>query len=138
MGMTWEQSVKAIAAKLKESYAIAKSSDKGRFECCCCMQFLSMKMFSHVDGYIPRDPTMRKILEGKGTIASYVVCLECARLPEELMMLKVEKTLVSKGLLRDDLKPLDAPGGHSPGHQKHKHGPDCRHGQGGGQMLRNN
>ena len=114
MGMTRDQAMKAMVAKHKEALARSKS-----FRCCCCDLIFPREMASHVDAYVPRDPMMKKLVEGTlGNLATYVVCQECARLPEETMMLKVEKNLVANGLLRKDLKPLDAPGGHSPGHQK--------------------
>lgn len=74
---------------------------------------------------------MQRLVPGEN-IATYVVCKECARMPEKTMLLKVEQSLVKNGLLRTDLKRLSDPGGHSPGHQpKHRHGPNCNHGKTG-------
>lgn len=125
MGMTRAQAVAGMIKRHREVLDRATN-----FRCCCCEGIYERKDASHVAAYSPQNEMMEKIVPGYN-IATYVVCQECARLPEKVMFMKVEQYLIKNGgLLRTDLKPLDAPGGHSPGHQPHKHGPDCSHGKG--------
>jgi len=112
MGMTRSKAVEVMIGRHREALAQAKL-----FRCACCEQVLSVKEASHVDAYVAHDPVMKQAVP-KENIATYVICQECARMPEATVRLKVERYLVANGLLQKDLKPLDAPGGHSPGHQK--------------------
>ncbi len=111
MGMTRSRAVEALVGKHKEAFAQCKV-----FRCACCQLIFPREQMSHIDAYVSRDPVMKTVVP-KENIATYVVCQECARLPEKVMLMKVEQFLVSEGLLRKDMKPLDAPGGHAPGHQ---------------------
>jgi hypothetical protein len=132
MSMTRKRAIEAMVGKHRE--ALARSQN---FRCACCEGIYPSKEASHVAAYDPQNKVMGRLVPVTN-IATYVVCQECARLPEATVFMRVEKFLVKSGLLRTDLKPLDAPGGHSPGHQKqHKHGPNCSHG-GRPPMLRNN
>lgn len=124
MGMTREQAIKGMVKRHQEVLARAT-----QFRCSCCEGIYESKQASHVAAYRPSNVMMEKIIPGYN-IATYVVCQECARMPEKTMLLKVEQFLLKNGILRTDLKPLDSPGGHSPGHQPHKHGPNCSHGKG--------
>jgi hypothetical protein len=124
MGMTRKQAIGAMVGRHRA--ALEKSQN---FRCCCCDGIFPSGEASHVAAYAPQNELMKQLVPGEN-IATYVVCKECARMPERTMLMKVEQYLIKNGLFRKDLKPLDAPGGHSPGHQ-HRHGPNCSHGKGG-------
>lgn len=125
MAVSRSQAVRALVSRHKE--ALAQSTN---FRCACCEGIFPKKEASHVGSYTPRNSIMQRLVPGYN-VATYVVCQVCARLPENEMLTKVERYLIREGgLLRPDLKPMDAPGGHSPGHQPHKHGPNCSHGKG--------
>lgn len=122
MGMTRQQAIEGMIKRHQE--VLARAS---KFRCCCCEGIYDRKDASHVAAYSPQNQMMEKIVPGYN-IATYVICQECARMPEKTMFMKVEQYLIKNGgILRTDLKPLDSPGGHSPGHQEHKHSPDCSH-----------
>lgn len=122
MGMSRARAIEVMVGRHRE--ALARSAN---FRCACCEGIYPSTEASHVAAYVPHSKVMEQIVPGVN-MATYVMCKECARLPEETAFLKVERFLVNSGLLRNDLKPLDAKGGHSPGHQKpHKHSPDCKH-----------
>lgn len=130
MGMTRDQAIQGLIKRHQVTLSMAS-----KFRCSCCEGIYDRKDASHVGAYRTTNSMMEKIVPGYN-IATYVVCQECARLPEKTMLLKIEQFLVKNGLLRTDLKPLDSPGGHSPGHnQKHQHGPNCSHGKGSSQSL---
>jgi len=115
MGMTRNRALEAMVGKHREALGMSKN-----FKCACCVMILGRSEASHVGAYVPTNPVMKKLIPGEN-LATYVVCLECARLPEEIMLIKVEQYLITEGqIMRKDLKPLDAKGGHSPGHQKQK------------------
>ena len=127
--MSHKQALEVIVGKHREALARSK-----HFKCNSCMRIMPSTEASHVEGYEPRTEVMKKLVPEEN-LASYVICKECARLPEETVFLQVEQNLVQAGLLHKNLKPLDAPGGHSPEHQKlhrrkqqgnghgHSHGP---------------
>lgn len=115
MGMTRNRALEAMVGKHREALSMSKN-----FKCACCVIILGSSEASHVGTYTPTNPVMQKLIPGEN-MATYVVCKDCARMPEEFMLLKVEQYLISEGqIMRKDLKPLDAKGGHSPGHQKQK------------------
>ena len=126
MAVTRAQAIHVLVSRHKEALAQAQ-----KFRCACCEGIFDRKEASHVDSYTPQNVIMQRLIPGYN-IATYVVCQVCARLPEKEMLMKVERYLIREGgILRPDLKPMDAPGGHSPGHQPHKHGPNCSHKHGG-------
>lgn len=115
MGMTRDRALEVLVGKHREALSMAKN-----FRCACCVNILGKSEASHVGAYVSTNPVMKRLIPGQN-LATYVVCLECARLPEEMMLVKVEQYLIGEGqIMRKDLKPLDAKGGHSPGHQ-HQH-----------------
>lgn len=132
MGMTKERAIEAMVGRHREALAQSKN-----FRCACCDLIYERKFASHVAAYRPQNEMMERLVPGEN-IATYVICQECARMPEEQVFMKVEQFLVKSGLLRPDLKRLDEKGGHSPGHQKHKHGPNCSHGHGGQELFGKN
>lgn len=110
--MSRARAIEVMIGRHREALAQSKV-----FRCACCESVLDSKEASHVAAYAPEDPIMKKVVPTEN-IATYVVCKECARMPEETVRVQVEQYLVKSGILRKDLKPLDAPGGHSPEHQK--------------------
>lgn len=87
------------------------------FKCCCCRTVMDRKLAAYVAGYKPRDAMMRKLVPLE-TGAAYVVCEECARLPERQVFERCQEYLVENGLLKKNHKPLDGPGSHSPRRRK--------------------
>jgi hypothetical protein len=87
------------------------------FKCCCCRTIMAVKHAAYVAGYKARDQVMKKAVPLE-TGAAYVVCEECARLPEREVFLRCQEYLVENGLLQKNHKPLDVPGRHSPGKRK--------------------
>ncbi len=87
------------------------------FECACCHGRLPVKT-ARTKVYRPRS-TIMKMNVPKQNVAVYNICEECLRLPEADVQVRVEQYLVSKGLLRNDLKALDVPGHH----RGHEHKP---------------
>lgn len=116
MTMTRARAIEVMIGRHRE--ALARSEV---FRCACCESVLKKEEASHVQAYEPVDPVMKQVVPVEN-IATYVVCKECARMPEETVRVQVEQYLVKNGLLSKDLKPLTQKGGHSPEHQrKHKH-----------------
>lgn len=132
MGMTRDQAIEAMIGRHREALAQAQN-----FRCACCELIYERRFASHVAAYYPHNEMMERLVPGEN-MATYVICQECARMPEETVFMKVERFLVKSGLLRKDLKRLDEKGGHSPGHQPHKHGPNCSHGKGGQSIFPGN
>lgn len=124
MGMTRKQAQEIMVERLRQGIERA-----GNFTCTCCQLPLMATEFSHVAIYEPKSDVMKRLVRAD-TLATYLVCKECARLPEEAAFLKAEQYLVKRGLLRQDLKPLDVPGG-----QSHRHGPNCSHGKKSGEIF---
>lgn len=87
------------------------------FRCIACDGVKPRNEASYVEAYQRRDPIMKDLVP-KQNVASYVVCKDCARLPEEPLLFKIEQKLVDQGLLKSGLAPIDLPKGHSPGHRK--------------------
>lgn len=128
MAVTRERAIKQMVGL--HQAALDKSTN---FRCACCEGIYPRQEASHVAAYYPQNEVMERLVPGEN-MATYVVCRECARMPEATVLMKVEKYLVNNGLLRKDLKRLDEKGGHSPGHQ-HVHGPNCSHGKGGQNQI---
>lgn len=101
-----------FAARLFETLQRSTS-----FKCACCRTIMAVKHAAYVAGYRPRDSMMKKALPLE-TGAAYVVCEECARLPEKEAFLRCQEYLVENGLLQKGHKPLDEPGRHSPKKKK--------------------
>lgn len=85
------------------------------FKCSCCKTiFDAVKMAAYVAEYKPRDPIMKERVPAQNS-AAYVVCVECARLPEKTVFLKVQEYLIEHGgILQTGHKPIDEPGRHRP------------------------
>lgn len=117
MGTTRARAIEVMIGRHRE--ALARSEV---FRCASCERILKRDEASHVQAYEPVDPVMKKVVPVEN-IATYVVCKECARMPEEMVRIQAEQYLVKNGLLSKDLKPLTQKGGHSPEHQRaHKRG----------------
>ncbi len=86
----------------------------GGFKCACCETiFDTPKMAAYVSEYKARDPIMKKAVP-KQNSAAYVICVECARLPEKHVFLKAQEYCVRNGLLQTGHKPIDQSGRHTP------------------------
>jgi hypothetical protein len=92
----------AGAARLFEMLGLSKG-----FKCSACnVIYDDVKMAAYVEGYKPRDPLMRKAVPLEN-VGAYVICEECARLPEQEVFQRAQQTLVRNGLLQVGHKPLD-------------------------------
>jgi len=90
------------AARLFEMLGAAKG-----FKCSCCdVIYDNVKQAAYVEGYRPSDPIMKKSVPLEN-VGAYVVCQECARMPERTVFLKCQQTLIKNGILQAGHKPLD-------------------------------
>ncbi len=103
-----------VAMRLFETLQIGQG-----FKCCCCLViFDTPKMAAYVEAYKPRDPIMKKAMPPQNA-GAYVVCVECAELPEDAVFKKAQEYVVANGILQTTgLKPLDKPGRHTPKRRK--------------------
>jgi hypothetical protein len=83
------------------------------FKCACCETIYGKpEEAAYVTAYKPRT-TMMKERVPEQNAAAYVVCIECARLPEKTVFIRAEQYLIQHGaLLQTGHKPIDKPGRH--------------------------
>ena len=88
----------------------------GNFPCAGCRTAFikAPKMAEYIAAYKPRTEMMRRLVPPENR-AAYIICVECARLPEPEVFIKAERYLVDpeKGNLLVKAKPADAPGRHT-------------------------
>lgn len=95
--------------RLLETFMIS-----GGFKCACCETIYDTReMGAYLTEYKARDPIMKKAVP-KQNSAAYIICVECARLPEKHVFLKAQEHCVKNGLLQTGHKPIDQSGRHTP------------------------
>lgn len=103
----------AAAGRLFETLQMTVNM-KGKAQCCCCTEIQWAKEMAYVAHYVPYEEVMKQIVPEE-TLAAYVVCSKCAEtIPEKILLQKVERVLIDRGLLQTGHKPLNEPGRHSP------------------------
>ncbi len=87
----------------------------GNFTCSVCTSaFLKApKMAAYCRAWAPRTAMMKKLVPSDN-MAAYIVCVDCAELPESKIFDKAESYLTDKekGDLLTPAKPIDDPGPH--------------------------
>lgn len=83
------------------------------FKCACCETIYSKREeAAYVAAYQPRTKMMKERVPAQNA-AAYVVCVECSRLPDKTVFMRVEQYLIQHGaLLQTGHKAIDKPGRH--------------------------